>query len=440
MKRIIFAGICLISYIHAIAGDVTVDGSRSIEITPPTSTGLNSVFVIENTDVAELSYFATNQSISWQRYSNLGGGYAEEVQNISKDGNKYTVKCEINDIGYIITDGSKQICVWVVNYANYTNNIPTAIQVESSDCDRVILRTDKEVGYINYYTINGRQEHLDRKFELIYNTLVYSENDGLYNQVSVTENIEGFTSTFSVQVPLCDTEFKLTPDRFAKEWGIGSEIISQSFKTSAVQAQTSATQTIREVDNEQKVEAELGGSAPCEIQFKAAITDAAIYHRWEISTYPEFDEIQLQYNDLEFTGTFTDAGMTYVRFIANNAEGTCEFISDTYTISIGDSRLECPNAFSPGTSEGVNDLWKVTYRSIVTFNCQIFNRWGQKIIELTDPSQGWDGYYKGKLVGSGTYFYVIKATGADGKDYDLSGHINIINSRRNNMGQSAPVE
>ena len=32
----------------------------------------------------------------------------------------------------------------------------------------------------------------------------------------------------------------------------------------------------------------------------------------------------------------------------------------------------------------------------------------------------------GKLVPAGVYYYVIKATGADGKKYDLSGDINIV--------------
>ena len=45
---------------------------------------------------------------------------------------------------------------------------------------------------------------------------------------------------------------------------------------------------------------------------------------------------------------------------------------------------------------------------------------------LTDPSQGWDGRYAGKEVPAGVYYYVINAEGADGKQYKLSGDINII--------------
>lgn len=135
----------------------------------------------------------------------------------------------------------------------------------------------------------------------------------------------------------------------------------------------------------------------------------------------------MRMRELETTYTFRELGTFYVRFVCADASGECEYYSDTYTVSIGNSSLQCPNAFSPGASEGVNDEWKVSYRSIVSYECHIFNRNGVKMTSMTDPSQGWDGKYNGKLVPAGVYYYVIKATGADGKKYNLSGDINIVN-------------
>ena len=126
------------------------------------------------------------------------------------------------------------------------------------------------------------------------------------------------------------------------------------------------------------------------------------------------------------THTFRDYGTNYVRFVAGNDSGSCDYIGETYEVYIGESRLECPNAFSPGATEGTNDEWKVSYKSIIEFDCHNFNRWGLEMAHLTDPSQGWDGRYKGKLVPSGVYYYVIKAKGSDGQDYKLSGDINIL--------------
>ena len=437
MKKILFILFISLCYISGIAQSVKITGTQFIEVIPEASSGLSAVYVLRDASTAKISYTSRNSNVLWQRYSNLGGGYAEDITDVTHSNNEYSINANSSDMGYIITDGNRQTCLWVVNYATYDNVDINTLEAVSSDCNSVILRVDDSAECIAYYTITGRREVLDREFKLKYNTLEYSETDGIYNQISKEETLPWFDNEISTDVPLCDTEFILTSDRFASEWSGGEEVISSTFQTSAVQAQTSATQTLREADNEQKVESELGGSAPCEITFKAAVTDAAIYRRWEISTYPDFNEVDLLFTDLEVIHTFNDAGTTYVRFVSNNAEGTCEYIGDTYTISIGDSRLECPNAFSPGASEGVNDLWKVSYRSIISFNCQIFNRWGQKIIELTDPSQSWDGTYKGKLVKSGTYFYVIKARGADNKDYELSGHINIMETGNNPTGSGS---
>jgi gliding motility-associated-like protein len=195
-----------------------------------------------------------------------------------------------------------------------------------------------------------------------------------------------------------------------------------------VEATTTATQTATEVENEIKSETDgLGGSGPCEISFKAAVSDAAVYREWQISRSAEFDVLENSYSDLEFDYTFRDNGTTYVRFIANNAAGTCDYVGQTYEVFIGESQLLCPNAFSPQSSPGVNDEWRVSYKSIIKFECHIFNRWGKELYSSTNPAQGWDGKFNGKYVPAGVYYYVINAEGSDGVKYKRSGDINIIN-------------
>ena len=102
--------------------------------------------------------------------------------------------------------------------------------------------------------------------------------------------------------------------------------------------------------------------------------------------------------------------------------------------------LKCPNAFSPGVTEGVNDEWKVSYKSIVKFKCWIFNTWGVQLCELNDPSQGWDGKYKGKVVKPGVYYYVIDAEGSEGKKYKLKGDINVVGLRKERNTESGEGE
>jgi gliding motility-associated-like protein len=70
-----------------------------------------------------------------------------------------------------------------------------------------------------------------------------------------------------------------------------------------------------------------------------------------------------------------------------------------------------PNAFSPNNN-GVNDLYLGKPIGIREFKyLKIFNRYGQQVFSTDDPLHGWDGTFKGKPQGSGTY--VVIARGID---------------------------
>jgi gliding motility-associated-like protein len=92
--------------------------------------------------------------------------------------------------------------------------------------------------------------------------------------------------------------------------------------------------------------------------------------------------------------------------------------------------------FTPEGSPGVNDEFRVTYKSILRFQARIFNRWGTQLYQWTDPSKGWDGRYRGSYVPAGPYYYVIDYTGTDGKSRRKTGDINVVRSGKtqNNIG------
>ena len=90
------------------------------------------------------------------------------------------------------------------------------------------------------------------------------------------------------------------------------------------------------------------------------------------------------------------------------------------------SVLTFPNAFSPNHDD-INDIYKAKEcQNIVEFHATIFNRWGQKLYEWSDPEQGWDGTYNGKDVKQGTYFVLVKAKGADGKEHKIRKDVNLL--------------
>ena len=101
------------------------------------------------------------------------------------------------------------------------------------------------------------------------------------------------------------------------------------------------------------------------------------------------------------------------------------------------SSLLMPNAFSPN-GDGINDIYKPKngYQNITEFHAYIFNRWGQKLFEWTDPATGWDGTYKGSPVKDGVYFCLVKAKGADGKIYNFKKDVNLLKGYIENQTNS----
>ena len=258
----------------------------------------------------------------------------------------------------------------------------------------------------------------------------YNSDQQTWQQIRQTENMTYLHNVTGVIAPVCDTDFTVTGDRFLEAWGMGLSVSSPSYTAIAVSAETSAEQEQRDNSNEKNPGTDgLGGSAPAVITFTAQPTDAVVFREWQFSRTEGFEDVDRRFSQDELTYTFEEEGTIYVRYQCSDAGGKCFYESETYTVSIGASDIQCPNAFSPN-GDGRNDEWKVSYQSIVSFECHIFNRWGQKMCSFTNPADGWDGKYKGKTVPTGVYFYVIKAKGADGKDYKLSGDINILQKGR----------
>jgi gliding motility-associated-like protein len=87
---------------------------------------------------------------------------------------------------------------------------------------------------------------------------------------------------------------------------------------------------------------------------------------------------------------------------------------------------EMHNVFSPN-GDGTNDEFAfLENHAIASFKAVIYNRWGKKIYEWTDPAEGWDGLNaSGHAVLEGVYYYVMKAVGEDGKEYENSGSLSL---------------
>lgn len=412
---------------------------QALTVTPPANTGLETVYVVYGGANTTLTYTSETGSanVEWQSFDERGGGYAETVSNVTRDGVTTRIENPKVNCGYIIIDGAKRHYFWLVDYVGSEFSISDVSFPSEQDCGSVTLQFNANCPTINYYSVTGVPKVLDREIKVTYNTLVWSEENKVYDSVESTTTLDNLGERQVLTAPLCDTQFVIEGDQFLKQWGVGQTYSTDVFHTNSIEVHTSATQESRNNDNEQGVtEDSLGGSAPAEIQFVAYCTDAVSHKEWDISRNSDFSTIDYRFNEEAITHTFTEQGTFYAKFIGSNSDASCTEESDVYTISIGESLLDCPNAFSPNASTGYNDEWKVTYKSILDFHCWIFDRYGNLMTEFTDPSQGWDGKYKGKYVKAGVYYYVIEAKGSDGKNYKKKGDINIIKSTRTDKNET----
>ena len=96
------------------------------------------------------------------------------------------------------------------------------------------------------------------------------------------------------------------------------------------------------------------------------------------------------------------------------------------------SEVECfqphvfvPNIFSPN-GDGQNDVLYVRGMGISSFSFVIYDRWGEKVFESSDATNGWDGRFKGKEMLSDVYVYYLKAVMTDGTTVEKKGDISLV--------------
>lgn len=465
----------MVAMTASAAPDISFSGNslQAVEVTPERSTGLDKIYVLYDVEGVKFSIPVSNIStVKIYRYSNLGGAYAEVINNVEKSGNIITVTEAEGNMGYIVEDGDMRYYYWLTEYKPYRFNISSLAAAAEQQCEYTVLDVAATAEEIHYYTINGQQKVLDREIRLTYDTQEWDGAAQAYVTRAASKMYESLGHQILVSPPAyCSTSFMISGDRFLEAWNWGVSLESDVVVPHAVAVHTEAEQIYdsgdspaesaksrrRAVqrgiarsdsdvssggddgaadpgDGESKEDGSnqitngdsgLGGSAPADISFRAYATEGVIHHEWQISTDAEFENPDYRFNQQDLDYTFIEEGTFYVKYIGSNADGTCEAEGDVYTVSIGGSELLCPNAFTPN-GDGVNDKWKVSYRSLLDFKCWIFDRYGHQMYYFDNPDDGWDGMRGDKPVKPGVYYYVVQATGADGKKYKKSGDINII--------------
>jgi gliding motility-associated-like protein len=84
-----------------------------------------------------------------------------------------------------------------------------------------------------------------------------------------------------------------------------------------------------------------------------------------------------------------------------------------------------PSGFSPN-NDGMNDILYVRGNCITKMLFRVYNRWGEKVYEGTDPTKGWEGTLDGKPLNAAVFVYDLEATLIDGQVVKMKGNVSLV--------------
>lgn len=148
------------------------------------------------------------------------------------------------------------------------------------------------------------------------------------------------------------------------------------------------------------------GSVPLDVEFTNTSVGATSY----IWSFGDGD-----------SSTVTDPDHTYspkgdYTVILTATNGPCTDTASFVIQVTGESNIIVPNIIT-ANGDGINDEFAPVLTNIASFECWIYNIWGQQVYYWNGLNGSWDG--SGHA--DGTYYYSIIAVGADGTTYNLSG-------------------
>lgn len=395
------------------------------------------VYLVYGMEGVSISYTSSESSHQWYRYK-TEAAVREKVQS-SQQGTTSVITNLEEGYGYGVIVGDHYATaeyIWIIDYSKYPVDIQNLhINPDVSPCIDFQLAGNNLTPTLSYRTPAGVAIEVPREFEVKYYSLVWNEFSKRFDEKQIREILKKPLYGSIDTLPLQDTEVRLSGDLYARYFGIEKEYVIDHFEASKVEVHVETVilstgtgnisgSTTEPTGNESPCDKEL--YAPTEVRFTAiANTPVTSVYRWKIIPPNQRDSLIITLEEFDYT--FTEEGSYTIMLEASTSRpGKCTDENYSCNFSITKTIMNVPNAFTPVGSPGINDYFKVAYQSVISFKGWIFNRWGSELFHWNDPSQGWDGKYRGKYVPAGPYFYVIEYTGSDGKKRKKSGDVNVI--------------
>ncbi len=119
-----------------------------------------------------------------------------------------------------------------------------------------------------------------------------------------------------------------------------------------------------------------------------------------------------------------DSTTTYI--VIYTDENNCEAIDEvTVTIEPAEFYAMIPNAFTPN-GDGDNDVVVIFHKGVKQLTLKIFNRWGEKVFQTSDPNITWNGTHKGNLLTPDVLVYYLDVEFMNGYTKGTKGSLTLI--------------
>lgn len=349
------------------------------------------------------------------------------------------------DCGYFVADPSQLTMAkrfyWIFDYSKVSlSSIALQADYDSRQpCQFVSLQLSRPLPKIEYVSPAGIRQEADRGLLIAYQDQVYNVESHRFDLTNRKETMPHTSeATLRLVAPLADTDFAISGDRFTTDVEALYGLPIRSNALQAHRVELHARYTLRDDHSDSPAREEESATIPSTLSAPATIDVSLVANDPAAMIYqivivegtvatPEAPLV-MQYNGSAAQHTFDKMGSYTIYGKVADRTASCSAESEPLVVSIQSSRLEIPNVFTPFSSPGVNDQFKVVHQSLVSFDACIYDSWGGLIYRWSDPNGGWDGTRHGRPVPGGVYYYVITAEGADGISYHESGDINILES------------
>lgn len=259
--------------------------------------------------------------------------------------------------------------------------------IDSVTCQGLYARASAEAEPIKYFDFEKNETREQQQ------VLTYQWS--MCDSVVLTT----FQPEATLPTPIEDGELRLV----VQNQSFAQAVKTDSVESYGVRAAYSAEIRSRSVPNE--LDGAEFHSAPVEVELKNLSKGQIDVSEWALGGSARLFDRNPVYS-------FQQSGEYRIALTVTNEATGCQSTDSTTVVKVTDSALEFPDVFTPN-GDGVNDEFRPAYKSLKTYKLTIFNRWGRKIYETTDPATGWDGKINSSNAAAGTYFFVAEAEGFD---------------------------